>query len=103
MPSKRTLLVALGATAALTLGGQPVAHAEPTPPLPLPISGLQAPGLPPMQSLRPASAAAMLRAAAGAFGGNSAVPSGSKNVAAAVNQFVADPQVAHVPAVGAIP
>ncbi|MGH3644076.1 MAG: hypothetical protein ACRDUX_34225, partial [Mycobacterium sp.] len=112
MPSKRTLLVALGATAALTLSAHPVAHAEPTPPLPLPISGLQAPGLPAMQSLGPAiqqaagdptNAASMLMAAAAAFAGNSAVPSGSKNVAAAVNQFVADPQVAHVPAVGAIP
>jgi hypothetical protein len=112
MPSKRTLLVAIGATAALTLGAQPVAHAEPAPPLPLPISGLQAPGLPAMQSLGPviqqaagdpSNAASMLMAAAAAFAGNSAAPSGSKNVAAAVNQFVADPQVAHVPAVGAIP
>lgn len=114
MPSKRTLLGALGATAALTMGGLPVAHAEPAPPLPLPlpISGLQAPGLPAMESLGPAiqqaagdpsNAASMLMAAAAAFAGNSAAPSGSKNVAAAVNQFVADPQVAHVPAVGAIP
>ncbi len=112
MPSTRTLLIALGASAALTLSAQPVARAEPASPLPPPISGLQAPGLPAMESLGPAiqqaagdptNAASMLMAAAAAFAGNSAVPSGSKNVAAAVNQFVADPQVAHVPAVGAIP
>jgi hypothetical protein len=112
MSSTRTLLVALGASATLTLGGLPVAHAEPAPPLPMPISGLQAPGLPAMQSLGPAiqqaaadptNAASMLMAAAAAFAGNSAAPADSKNVAAAVNQFVADPQVAHVPAAGAAP
>jgi hypothetical protein len=112
MSSIRTLLVALGASATLTLSGQPVANAEPAPPLPMPISGLQAPGLPAMQSLGPAiqqaaadptNAASMLMAAAAAFAGNSAAPSGSKNVAAAVNQFVADPQVAHVPAAGVVP
>jgi hypothetical protein len=112
MPTTRTLLIAIGASAALTLSAQPVAHAEPAPPLPLPISGLQAPGLPAMQSLAPAiqqaagdptNAASMLMAAAAAFAGNSAAPSDSKNMAAAVNQFAADPQVAHVPAVGAIP
>ncbi|MBJ7337721.1 hypothetical protein [Mycolicibacterium sp.] len=111
MPSKTTLLIALGASAALTLGVQPVAHAEPGQPLPMPISGLQAPGLPAMESLGPAiqqaagdpsNAASMLMAAAAAFAGNSAPPD-SKNMAAAVNQFVADPQVAHVPAAGAIP
>jgi hypothetical protein len=94
------------------LGGLPVAHAEPAAPLPLPINGLQAPGLPAMQSLGPAiqqaagdptNAASMLMAAAAAFAGNSAAPADSKNVAAAVNQFVADPQVAHVPAAGAAP
>lgn len=114
MPSTRTLLIALGASAALVLSVQPVASAEPAPPLPLPlpISGLQAPGLPAMESLGPViqqaagdptNAASMLMAAAAAFAGNSAMPSGSKNVATAVNQFVADPQVAHVPAAGAIP
>ncbi|MCU1695978.1 MAG: hypothetical protein JWR34_2041 [Mycobacterium sp.] len=112
MSSIRTLLVALGASATLTLSGQPVANAEPAPPLPMPISGLQAPGLPAMQSLGPAiqqaaadptNAASMLMAAAAAFAGNSAAPSDSKNVAAAVNQFVADPQVAHVPAAGVVP
>ena len=112
MTSTRTLLVALGASAALTLGAQPIANAEPAPPLPLPISGLQAPGLPAMQSLGPviqqaagdpSNAASMLMAAAAAFAGNSAAPDSSKNMAAAVNQFVADPQVAHVPAAGALP
>jgi hypothetical protein len=112
MSSTRTLLVALGTSATLTFVGLPVANAEPAPPLPMPISGLQAPGLPAMQSLGPAiqqaagdpsNAASMLMAAAAAFAGNSAAPADSKNVAAAVNQFVADPQVAHVPAPGAVP
>ena len=65
-----------------------------------------------MQSLAPAiqqaagdpsNAVSMLMAAAAAFAGNTAAPSDSKNMAAAVNQFVADPQVAHVPAAGAVP
>jgi hypothetical protein len=111
----RTLLIAIGASAALTLGGQTVAHAEPAPPAPLPINGLQAPGLSAVQSLGPAiqqaaadptNAASMLMAAAAAFAGNSAAPADSRNVAAAVNQFVADPaaaQVAHVPAAGSVP
>ncbi len=112
MSSTRTLLVALGTSATLALGGLPVAHAEPAAPLPLPINGLQAPGLPAMQSLGPAiqqaagdptNAASMLMAAAAAFAGNSAAPADSKNISAAVNQFVADPQVAHVPAAGAAP
>ncbi len=111
MPSTKTLLVALAASTTLAWGGQPVAHAEPPQPLPMPISGLQAPGLPAMQSLAPAiqqaasdpsNATSMLMAAAAAFAGNSAPPD-SKNMAAAVNQFVADPQVAHVPAAGAAP
>ena len=115
MSSMRTLLIAIGASAALTMGGQTVAHAEPAPPVPLPINGLQAPGLDAVQSLGPAiqqaaadptNAASMLMAAAAAFAGNSAAPADSRNVAAAVNQFVADPaaaQVAHVPAAGAVP
>jgi hypothetical protein len=111
----RTLLIAIGSSAALTLGGQAVAHAEPAPPVPLPINGTQAPGLSAVQSLGPAiqqaaadptNAASMLMAAAAAFAGNSAAPADSRNVANAVNQFVADPaaaQVAHVPAAGAVP
>lgn len=112
MTSTKTLLVALGATASVLLSGQPLASAEPAAPLPMPIDGLQAPGLPAMQSLGPAiqqaasdptNAASMLMAAAAAFAGDSAAPAPSRNVAAAVNNFVADPQVAHVPAVGAAP
>ena len=112
MTSTKTLLVALGATASVLLSGQPLASAEPAAPLPMPIDGLQAPGLPAMQSLGPAiqqaasdptNAASMLMAAAAAFAGDSAAPAPSRNVAAAVNNFVADPQVAHVPAVGAVP
>ncbi|MFC7676985.1 hypothetical protein ACFQWH_28145 [Mycolicibacterium sp. GCM10028919] len=118
MTSMRTLFVALGASAALTLGGQAIAapaNAEPVQPVPAPINGLQAPGLPAMESLGPAiqqaaadptNAASMLMAAAAAFAGNSAAPTDSKNVAAAVNQFVADPavsQVAHTPAAQAAP
>jgi hypothetical protein len=88
------------------LGGvTPVANADPAPPLP--IDGLQAPGMSAVQSIGPAiqraagdptNAASTLMAAAAVFAGNSAVPADSKNVAAAVNQFVA-----HVPAAGAVP
>jgi len=42
-------------------------------------------------------------AAAAAFTGNSAAPADSKNVASAVNSFVAEPAAAHVPAPGALP
>ena len=51
----------------------------------------------------PYNAASMLMAAAAAFTGNSAAPSDSKNVASAVNDFVAQPAAAHVPAPGAVP
>ena len=98
---------AVGSSVALLLGGMtPVAHADPAPP-PLPIDALQAPGLSAVQSIGPAiqqaaadptNAASTLMAAAAAFAGNSAVPPDSKNVASAVNQFVA-----HVPAPGAVP
>jgi hypothetical protein len=98
--------VAVGSSTALLLGGVTgVAHADPAPPLP--IDGLQAPGLSAMQTLGPAiqkaasdptNAASTLMAAAAVFAGNSATPPDSKNVATAVNQFVA-----HVPAPGAVP
>lgn len=98
--------VAVGSSAALLLGGvTPVANADPAPPLP--IDGLQAPGLSAVQSIGPAiqraaadptNAASTLMAAAAAFAGNSVAPPDSKNVATAVNQFVA-----HVPAPGAVP
>ena len=103
-----TAAVAVGSTAALLLGG--IANADPA----LPIDGLQAPGMPAVQSLSPAiqlaaadptNAASMLMAAAAAFAGNSMAPQDSKNVASAVNSFVAEPAatVAHVPAPGAVP
>jgi hypothetical protein len=98
--------VAIGSSVALLLGGMtPVAHADPAPPLPIDAS--QAPGLPAVQSIGPAiqqaaadptNAASTLMAAAAAFAGNSAIAPDSRNVATAVNQFVA-----HVPAPGAVP
>ena len=97
---------AVGTSVALLLGGMsPAANADPAPPLP--IDALQAPGLSAVQSIGPAiqraaadptNAASTLMAAAAAFAGNSALPPGSRNVATAVNQFVA-----HVPAPGAEP
>jgi hypothetical protein len=101
-----TVAVAIGSSAALLLGGMtPVANADPAPPLP--IDGLQAPGLSAVQSIGPAiqraaadptNAASTLMAAAAVFAGDSVAPPDSKNVATAVNQFVA-----HVPAAGAVP
>jgi hypothetical protein len=109
MSSTKTMIataVAVGASAALLLGGVTgVAHGDPAPPLP--IDGLQAPGLSAMQTLGPAiekaasdptNAVSTLMAAAAVFAGNSATPPDSKHVATAVNQFVA-----HVPAPGAVP
>jgi hypothetical protein len=110
MSSIRTTFVgvsaAVGSSVALLLGGMtPVAGAEPAPPLP--IDALQAPGLSAVQGIGPAiqqaaadptNAASTLMAAAAVFAGNSAAPPDSKNVATAVNQFVA-----HVPAAGAVP
>ncbi|MCF6387109.1 hypothetical protein L2K20_09000 [Mycobacterium sp. MBM] len=111
MPSIRTLLTSTTTCAVVVLGGGVAipAHADPAAPMPLPINGLQAPGLPAMETLGPAiqqaaadpsNAASMLMAAAAAFAGNAAAPSDSLNVASAVNQFVSEPQ-AHVPAAGA--
>jgi hypothetical protein len=99
-------VAAVGSSAALLLGGvTPVANADPAPPMP--IDGLQAPGLSAVQSLGPAiqqaaadptNATSTLMAAAAVFAGDSMAPSESKNVASAVNQMVA-----HVPAPGAAP
>src|ERR1700754_3278824 len=96
---------AVGSSAALLLGGMtPVANADPAPPQP--IDSLHAPGLSAVQSIGPAiqqaaadptNAASTLMAAAAVFAGNSVAPD-SRNVATAVNQFVA-----HVPAPGAVP
>jgi hypothetical protein len=95
---------AVGASATLLFGGvTPVANADPAPP----IDAQQAPGLSAVQSIGPViqqaaadptNAASMLMAAAAAFAGDSMVPPDSKNVATAVNQFVA-----HAPAPGAVP
>ncbi len=111
MSSTRTMItraaVAVGSSAALLLGGVTgVANAEPAP-LPIPIDGLQAPGLSAVQGIGPAiqqaaadptNAASTLMAAAAVFAGDAAAPPDSRNVAAAVNQFVA-----HTPAPGAVP
>lgn len=108
MPTIRTMLTSTTATVLVVLGGG-VANAEPAAPAPLPINGIQAPGLPAMETLGPAiqqaaadptNAASMLMAAAAAFAGEAAAPTDSLNVASAVNQFVSEPQ-AHVPAAGA--
>ena len=97
--------VAVGSSAALLLGGVTgVANAEPAP---LPIDSLQAPGLSAVQGIGPAiqqaaadptNAASTLMAAAAVFAGDAAAPPDSRNVASAVNQFVA-----HNPAPGAVP
>jgi hypothetical protein len=104
-----TAALVLGASATLLFGGVTgVANADPLPPVP--IDALQAPGLQAVQSLGPViqqaatdptNAASTLMAAAAAFAGNAAAPPDSRNVATAVNQFVAP--VAHVPAPGAVP
>lgn len=96
----------VGSSVVLLLGGiAPAANADPAPPLP--IDAVQAPGLSAVQGIGPViqraaadptNAASELMAAAAAFAGNSAMPSDSRNVATAVNQFVA-----HVPAPGAVP
>jgi hypothetical protein len=100
-----TAAVAVGSSAAMVFGGMSgVANAEPAP---LPIDGLQAPGLSAVQGIGPAiqqaaadptNAASMLMAAAAVFAGDAAAPADSRNVATAVNQFVA-----HNPAAGAVP
>lgn len=111
MSSTRTMItkaaVVIGSSAALLFGGATgVANAEPAP-LPIPIDGLQAPGLSAVQGISPAiqeaaadptNAVSTLMAAAAVFAGDAVAPPDSKNVAAAVNQFVA-----HTPAPGAVP
>jgi hypothetical protein len=101
--------VAVGSSAALLLGMAGTANAEPA--APLPIDAMQAPGMSAVESISPAiqkaasdpyNAVSTLMAAAAAFTGNSAAPADSRNVASAVNQFVAQP-AAHVPAPGAVP
>ncbi len=106
-----TTAMAVGSSAALLMVGVTgVAHADPAA-APAPIDGLQAPGLPAVQSLGPViqqaasdptNAASMLMAAAAVFAGDAASPRPSSDIASAVNSFVAQP-VAHVPATGAVP
>jgi hypothetical protein len=102
--------IAVGSSAAMLLGMTGIANAEPA--APLPIDAIQAPGLQAVQGLSPAvqkaaadpyNAVSTLMAAAAAFTGNSTAPPDSKNVATAVNSFVAEPAAAHVPAPGAVP
>ncbi|MCV7301521.1 hypothetical protein H7J93_18025 [Mycobacterium barrassiae] len=105
-----TAAIAIGTSVTLLFGGVTgVANAEPAAPPapPLPIDGLMAPGLPAVQSLGPViqqaaadptNAASTLMAAAAVFAGDAAAPPASRNVATAVNQFVA-----HTPAPGAVP
>ena len=104
-----TAAVAIGSSVTLLFGGVTgVAGAEPGQPAPpLPIDGLQAPGLTAVQGLGPViqqaaadptNAASTLMAAAAVFAGDAAAPADSRNVATAVNQFVA-----HTPAPGAVP
>ena len=113
MTTTRTMLttaLAVGSSAALLMVGvSGVAHADPAA-APPPIDGLQAPGLPAVQSIGPViqqaasdptNAASMLMAAAAVFAGDAAAPRPSRDVASAVNQFVQP--AAHVPATGATP
>jgi len=115
-----TTTVTIGSSTAILFGG--VAGADPAAPLPMPIDALQAPGLSAVQSLSPAiqqaasdpsNAASMLMAAAQAFAGNAAAPADSRNLAAAVSQFISEPPgavpvapaaaTAHVPPAGVVP
>ncbi|MGV0604676.1 Rv1157c family protein [Mycolicibacterium sp. XJ1904] len=101
-----TVALAIGSSATLLASGvSGVAAAEPAPPAP--IDGLQAPGLTAVQGISPAiqqaaadptNAASTLMAAAAVFAGDAVAPTESRNVATAVNEFVA-----HNPAPGAVP
>jgi len=114
-----TATVAVGSSAALLFGGlSAVAAADPAAPaLPLPAAGF--PGLPAIEQLSPviqqaaadpAGATSLLAAAAAAFAGNSTAPTGSRQVADSVAQFVQSPPDApaalpteHVPTAGSAP
>lgn len=98
------------------LGLCPSAAADPAAPQPTPQSSAaqQLPGLPALSQLSPLiqqaagdpqQATQLLMAAAQAFAHSPTAPSESKNVAAAVNQFVQEPTapVQHVPATGVEP
>jgi hypothetical protein len=114
-----TATIAVGSSAALIFGGiSGVAAADPAvPALPLPTAGF--PGLPAIEQLSPviqqaaadpAGASQLLMAAAAAFAGNSSAPTGSRQVADSVAQFVQTPPEApatlpgeHVPTAGSAP
>ncbi|HEX5143568.1 MAG TPA: hypothetical protein VFW21_06840 [Mycobacterium sp.] len=100
-----TTVVAICSSGALLFSG--VAGADPAAPLPMPIDGVQAPGLSAVQSLSPAiqqaaanpsNATSMLMAAAAAFAGDSAASPDSKSLANAVSSFVSDPPLVPGPA-----
>jgi hypothetical protein len=102
--------IVVGSSAALLFGMTGTANADPA--APLPIDAVQAPGMSAVEGLSPAiqkaaadpySAVSTLMAAAAAFTSDSAAPPDAKSMATAVNQFVAQPAAAHVPAPGAIP
>ncbi|MEB4210320.1 hypothetical protein [Mycobacterium sp. 94-17] len=109
-------LAAVVTASAVAFGLCPSAAADPAAPQPIPLPNA-APGLPGLPALSqlspliqqaatdPQQATQLLMAAAQAFAHNPSTPPESKNVAAAVNQFVADPgaPVQHVPAAGAEP
>lgn len=109
-------LAAVVTASAVAFGLCPSAAADPAAPQPIPqpnaAQGL--PGLPALSQLAPLiqqaatdpqQATQLLMAAAQAFAHNPSTPNESKNVAAAVNQFVAEPvaPAQHVPATGVEP
>lgn len=109
-------LAAVVTASVAALGLCPSAAADPAAPQPTPQSSAaqQLPGLPALSQLSPLiqqaagdpqQATQLLMAAAQAFAHNPTAPSESKNVAAAVNQFVQEPTapVQHVPATGVEP
>ncbi|RAV11582.1 hypothetical protein DQP57_11075, partial [Mycobacterium colombiense] len=109
-------LAAVVTASAVAFGFCPSAAADPAAPQPIPQPNA-APGLPGLPALSqlspliqqaatdPQQATQLLMAAAQAFAHNPTTPNESKNVAAAVNQFVAEPSapVQHVPAAGVEP
>lgn len=109
-------LAAVVTASVAALGLCPGAAADPAAPQPTPPSSAaqQLPGLPALSQLSPLiqqaagdpqQATQLLMAAAQAFAHSPTAPSESKNVAAAVNQFVQEPAapVQHVPAAGVEP
>ncbi|ORC04738.1 hypothetical protein B1T48_06990, partial [Mycobacterium persicum] len=100
-------LAAAVVTSAAAFGLCPAAAADPAAPQPNP--NQQLPGLPALTQLspiiqqaasNPGQATQLLMAAAQAFVHNPAAPAESKNVAASVNQFVAEPTNPGSPALG---